>query len=184
MEPRGYAPAQKWLHWTIALLIVVQAAVGLTMARLGDGELKNTLYELHKSVGLVVLALALVRILVRARKGAPPLEPGIPGWQRLAAHLSHYALYVLIVVVPLAGWTATSSCCAPVNLFWTIPLTLPAPGSEAFAKAVFLVHFALAFTLVGVALVHAAAALHHHFVRRDATLLRMLPRRSSARSGA
>jgi cytochrome b561 len=170
-----YSPAQKWLHWTMALLIVVMVAVGLTMTRLGEGELTNALYELHKSTGLVVLGLALARIAVRSRRGAPPLEASIPNWQRFAARVSHYVLYGLIGFVPLAGWAATSSCCAPVSLFWTVPLTLPVPREEAFSKAVFWIHFSLAFTLIGVVLIHAAAALHHHFVRHDSTLLRMLP---------
>lgn len=175
IPPRGYAPAQKWLHWSMALLVLVMVAVGLTMTNLGDGALKNGLYELHKSVGLTLLGLALIRIVVRSRRGAPPLEPNLPGWQRRAAYASHAALYALIVLAPLAGWIATSSCCAPVKLFWTVPLTFPAPGDEGFAKAVFQAHFALVFVLALVAAVHIGAALHHHFIRRDNTLRRMLP---------
>jgi cytochrome b561 len=169
-----YSGLQKALHWIIAALIVGQVAAGLTMTNLADGPAKNALYELHKSAGLTVLALALVRVAVRSMRGAPSLEP-MPDWQRRAAHASHYAMYVLIVLVPLAGWTATSSCCPPLNLFWTVPLTLPVPGDEAFWKAVFRIHFALAFMLATIALIHMAAALHHHLVRRDRTLLRMLP---------
>src|SRR3954469_23848824 len=97
--PSRYSPAQKWLHWSMAVLILGMIAIGLTMTNLGDGPLKDRLYELHKSIGLTVLALALVRIAVRRRRGAPPLEPGVPAWQRFAAHASHYALYGLIVLV-------------------------------------------------------------------------------------
>jgi cytochrome b561 len=172
--PHRYSGLQKALHWAMAALIVVMVAVGLTMTNLADGPAKDVLYELHKSTGLTVLALALVRVAVRSARGTPPLEP-MPGWQRFAAHLSHYALYGLIVLVPLAGWTATSSCCPPVSLFWTVPLTLPMPADEAFWKAVFRIHVALAFTLAAIASIHVAAALHHHFIRRDRTLLRMLP---------
>lgn len=171
----GYSSTQKWLHWTMAALIIAMVAVGLTMRNIGEGPVTNALYELHKSTGLVLLGLALVRIAVRLTRGAPPLEPGIPAWQRFAAYASHYALYILIVLVPLAGWTATSSCCPPVNLFWTIPLTLPVPDAETFSKAVFRIHFGLALTTAAIVLVHASAALHHHFVRRDRTLRRMLP---------
>jgi cytochrome b561 len=159
----------------MAALILLMVAIGLTMTNLGDGALKNALYELHKSVGLTLLSLALIRTLVRSRRGAPPLEPNLPGWQRRAAYASHAALYALIVLVPLAGWIATSSCCAPVNLFWTVPLTFPAPDGEDFAAAVFRAHFALVFVLALVAAVHIGAALHHHFIRRDNTLRRMLP---------
>lgn len=173
-----YTPAQKALHWIIALLVIaVQVPVGLLIAKvLGEGPLTNALYEVHKSFGLVIFTLALVRIGVRLVRGAPPVVPGIPEWQRAAAHISHYALYALLVLVPLAGWAATSACCAPVNLFWTIPLTLPIGGGMEAAKPIFAVHNTLAILLTALVLVHAGAALHHHFIRRDPTLLRMLSR--------
>jgi cytochrome b561 len=159
----------------MALLVVALVTVGLTMTRLGEGRVTGTLYELHKSIGLVVLALVVVRMAVRVARGVPPPEPGVPAWQRRAARASHYGLYGLLVLVPLAGWSATSSCCGPVNLFWSVPMTLPVPGEEAFAKAVFWIHYALAFTLLGLVVVHVAGALQHHLVRRDDTLNRMLP---------
>lgn len=174
-SPIHYSALQKGLHWSMAALIVAMIAIGLTMASLGDGAVKNNLYELHKSIGLTLLALALIRIAVRSRRSAPALEPDLPRWQRRAAHASHAALFMLMVLVPLAGWIATSSCCPPVNLFWTVPLTFPAPDGEGFAKAAFRVHFGLVFVLALVAAVHIGAALHHHFVRRDGTLRRMLP---------
>ena len=174
-NPENYSSLQKWLHWTIAALILVQLSVGVSLSRLGEGALTNALYELHKSFGLTVLALALVRIAVRSGRGAPPLEPNIPGWQRAAAYASHYALYTLIVLVPVAGWTATSAGYPPVNYFWTIPVTLPIEQNEHWANRVYWLHAALALALALVALVHAGAALHHHFIRRDRTLLRMLP---------
>jgi cytochrome b561 len=175
-----YSPAQKALHWVIAAIVVLfMVPAGILIANvLGEGPLTNALFELHKSFGITVFALAVARILLRWARGAPPLVPGLPGWQRSAAYVSHYAMYILIVLVPLTGWAATSACCAPVNLFWTIPLTLPVGGGMEAAKPIFRVHETLALTLAAIVLVHAAAALHHHFVRRDATLLRMWPRQT------
>lgn len=174
--PATYAPAQKWLHWSMAALIVlIMIPAGLTMTRLGEGETTNTLYELHKSFGLIIFGLALLRAAVRLTRGAPPLEPEIPSWQRFAAASSHYALYMLIFLVPLTGWAATSVCCAPVNLFWTVPLTLPVTGNEHLAKAIFRLHYGFVYTLMAIVSVHVAAALQHHFIRRDRTLTRMLP---------
>jgi cytochrome b561 len=172
-----YTPAQKALHWTMAAIIVLMVPAGISMANiLPEGApLTNTVYELHKSFGLIILTLALIRIAVRWRNGAPSLVPGLPAWQRAAARISHYALYILVVLVPIAGWTATSMCCAPVNLFWTIPVTLPVGGDMETAKPVFLVHDTLALTLAAIVLIHVGAALHHHFVRRDRTLRRMWP---------
>jgi cytochrome b561 len=174
--PVHYSAAQKWLHWLMAAIIVlVMVPAGLTMTRLGEGETTNTLYEVHKSFGVIVFSLAVIRAVVRLTRGAPPLEPGVPRWQRLAAYTTHYALYLLIFLVPLTGWVATSACCAPVNLFWTIPVTLPVGGDEDFAKAVFRLHYAFVYTLMGVAALHVAGAMQHHFIRRDRTLIRMLP---------
>jgi cytochrome b561 len=174
--PASYSPAQKLLHWLMAaIILLVMIPAGLTMTRLGEGETTNTLYELHKSFGIIVFCLAVLRAAVRLTRGAPPLEPDIPAWQRFAAQVSHYAMYMLIFLVPLTGLTATSACCPPVKLFWTVPLTLPVPTDEHLAKQIFRFHYAFVYTLAAIVLVHIGAALQHHFVRRDPTLLRMLP---------
>jgi cytochrome b561 len=183
-SPDTYSTGQKALHWTMALIIVLMVPVGILMADvLSDGAVKNTLYELHKSFGIVVFSLALIRILLRLARGAPPLVPGLPAWQRTAAYGSHYAMYILVVVVPLTGWAATSACCPPVNVFWTLPVTLPVSGGMERAEAIFVFHRTFALTLAGIVLIHASAALHHHFVRRDRTLRRMLPGGSGAGDG-
>ncbi len=174
--PAAFSPAQKWLHWTMAAIIVlIMIPAGLTMTRIGEGETKNFLYEVHKSFGLIVFSLAVIRAAIRLTRGAPPLEPNIPGWQRFAAYVSHYAMYMLIFLVPLTGWAATSACCKPVNLFWTIPLSLPVPDSEDLAKRIFKFHYGFVYTLAAIVAVHVSAALQHHFIRRDRTLVRMLP---------
>jgi cytochrome b561 len=170
----SYSGAQKTLHWTMAVLIVLTIPLGISLTRF-EGSWMDALYELHKSVGLVILTLAAMRIAVRTCRGAPPLVEGLPGWQRAAAYVSHYALYVLIVLVPVTGWTATSIGYPPVRLFWTIPVTLPFAHDEKLAERIYAVHDVLAYTLAGIVAVHVAAALYHHFVRRDRTLLRMWP---------
>lgn len=183
--PEGYSPAQKALHWATALLILTLVPVGLTMTRLGEHPVAGTLYEVHKSIGLIVFGLALARVALRLVRGAPPLVPGLPAWQRAAAHGSHIALYILIVLVPVLGWAGTSACCAPVNLFWTVPLTLPVDGGMEAAKPILGLHQAMALTLAGIVAIHVAAALYHHLIRRDDTLRRMLPlghRRAAAGS--
>jgi cytochrome b561 len=180
--PVRYSSLQKWLHWGMALLIVVMIGVGLTMTRMAEGRVTNGLYELHKSFGVVVFTLAILRLLLRWVSGAPQPVPTVPLWQRTAARLSHGALYALIIAVPLAGWFATSFCCGPVKLFWTVDITAPVFADEALAKAVFWLHLGLALSLAGLVLVHVAAALQHHFIRRDETLRRMLPDRARAPS--
>ena len=172
--PLAYSPAQKLLHWTIALLILVQVPLAVAMTNVGEGPLQNQLYEWHKSFGLVALALVLARVLVRLSRGAPAVEAGLPDWQKRAAYASHAALYGLIVLVPLLGWAGTSACCAPVKLFWSFPLTLPISGGMPVGERILGVHTVAAFALVALIALHAAAALHHHVIRRDGTLQRML----------
>ncbi|WP_349370051.1 cytochrome b [Salinarimonas sp.] len=167
-----YATVQIWIHWLTALCIVGLIPAGLIMTRIGPGTLTNALYELHKSFGLIVVGLVLARLLARAAHGAPEHAP-MPGWQILAARISHVALYLLIVIVPLSGWAATSACCAPVNLFWTVDMTLPVARGFDVARPIFVVHNYAAYLLTFVVLVHAGAALHHHYSRRDDTLARM-----------
>jgi cytochrome b561 len=173
--PARYSTLQITIHWLTAIIILGMIPVGLTMTRLGPGPTTNLLYELHKSFGLIVIGLAVIRIVVRLRTGAPPIVTTIPPWQRIAARGTHLALYALIVLVPLVGWIATSTCCPPVNLFWTIPLTLPVDGGMEASKPIFLVHKILAVSLAGILLLHASAALHHHYVKKDDTLRKMLP---------
>ncbi len=170
-----YSGFQIALHWIIALIIVGMVPVGLVMTRLDPSNLTNLLYELHKSFGLIVFGLVMIRIVARLVLGAPPLEPGMPRWQITAARFSHGALYVLMVLVPLTGWAATSACCAPVNLFWTIPLTLPIGGGFDTAGPIFLLHNIFTMAMVVLVLVHAAAALYHHYSMKDDTLRKMMP---------
>jgi len=173
--PARYSSLQIAIHWITAIIILGMFPVGLVMTRLGPGTTTNLLYELHKSFGLIVIGLAVIRIVVRATSGAPPIVQTIAPWQRIAARGTHLALYVLILLVPLTGLAATSACCAPVNLFWTIPMTLPIGGGFEAAKPIFLLPNVCAVTLAGILLMHAGAALHHHYVKKDETLKRMLP---------
>ena len=175
--PHAYSPAQKLLHWLIAVLIVIQVPLAVAMTNVGEGPLQNQLYEWHKSFGLVALALVLARVLVRLSRGAPAVEAGLPAWQKRAANLSHAALYGLIVLVPVLGWAGTSACCAPVKLFWSFPLTLPISGGMPVGERILGAHTLAAFALVAVIALHAAAAMHHHLIRRDGTLRRMLAAR-------
>jgi cytochrome b561 len=169
-----YSPGSRFLHWTIAALILLGSIpIGLTMVSLEDRPLKNFLYEMHKSFGMVIFTLAVVRVAVRAAQGFPPLPNTMPEGQKVVARATHLALYALILVVPVLGYTGTAMCCAPVNLFWTVPIPIPVRGDMDQAEVVLAWHKAAVFLMAGILVLHVGAALWHKFVRRDGVFERM-----------
>ena len=114
--PTQWSSALKALHWLIALLIVVLATVGWTMKGLPASPSKVQVYALHKSTGITVLALVMVRIAVRLWAGRPDDLP-MPRWQRVAADLVHAMLYVVIVAMPLSGWLFNSAANFPLRWY-------------------------------------------------------------------
>ena len=171
------------LHWIIAVLILSIGAVGLVMGELPRSPKWFWVYTLHKSLGLTVLALVLVRIAWRLYAGAPPPVEGTPRWQARLASLTHGAIYVLILAMPLSGWLYDSaSGLRPFRWFGLAEVPKLSPPHEALADAMHETHELLFWVLIALVIGHAGAALYHHFVRRDATLARMLPRRWRAGS--
>jgi len=173
VRPRHYTRTAVALHWLMALLITAGATLGATMTDLAVSPKKLRYYSYHKWIGMTVLGLLLLRALWRLSHAAPPDEP-MPRWQSLAAHITHRLLYLLMFAVPLAGWLYSSASGYPVVYLklWQLPDLVS--KNAALAKVLVQVHAVLAWTLVSVALLHAAAAFQHHFVQRDATLRRML----------
>lgn len=169
-----YSGTSRFLHWAIAGLILLGLIpAGLTMVSLEDGAPKNFLYEAHKSLGMVVFMLAVARVAVRAAQGFPPLPDAMPEWQKITARATHLALYALILVVPILGYTGAAMCCAPVNLFWTVPIPISVEGGMDQAKVVLTWHKAAVFLMAGILALHVGAALWHRFVRRDGVFERM-----------
>jgi len=169
------------LHWLMAALVLFQIATGLVMVYEGpEGNLWSRLtdvfdlYSLHKLLGLVLLALVLIRIAYRVSHGAPPDEPTIEVWQQEASHFVHAWIYFLLILIPLLGWLGISLYPA-VLLFGAFEVPSLVPADRAKSAAVFAAHAYAAFTLVGLIILHISAALYHHFVRGDDVLRRMLP---------
>ena len=173
-EPAGrYPPLQRARHGSMAALTLTLTPAAIAMTNMGDGALKNATYELHKSFGIIVFVLAVIRVAVRVARGTPPEEASLTPFQRRASTLVHRLLYGLIVIVPLAGYVGTSMCCAPVNLFWTVPVPVNLPGGFETAKLVFVVHKVGAIAMAVLVIGHIGAALMHAFVYRDGVMRRM-----------
>ncbi len=164
------------LHWLVVVLILAMAWLGLTMGDLPNGPDKIATYALHKSIGLSILALAVLRLLWRLYAGAPAPVAGTPRWQERIAALTHVALYVLLLALPLTGWLLNSAAGFPLQWFGLFNLPSLAARDEALHALATQAHEVLFWTLAALALLHAAAAFHHHLFLGDATLARMLPR--------
>jgi cytochrome b561 len=172
------APA-KLFHWVMALLIFAQLALGLVAVSWRLSPTKLDLYVWHKSTGMLILTLLAMRLLWRLSNRVPQLPPEMAAWERRGAHLSHFLLYVLMIALPVTGWVISSSSNVPFKIFWTIPLPAITPPDKATADLFASVHGWLAALLALVLAAHIGAALRHHYVKRDAVLLRMLPWRTS-----
>jgi cytochrome b561 len=185
--PARYTTTAVALHWLVAVLIVCGFTLGLSMVPLPLSKRKLEWYSLHKSIGITVFLLTCLRFLWRISHTPPPLPP-MPQWQRRATVVTHVALYVLLLLIPVSGWLYSSATGVQVAYLGLVPLPDLVPKDRAVAAVLRACHVTLNFTLLGLVCVHAAAALMHHFVDRDTVLWRMLPfagmrRRSRGNAG-
>ena len=165
------------LHWLTALLLVWMGWLGLTMGDLPSGPGKIATYAQHKSIGITLLALVVVRVLWRLHAGRPSAVAGTPLWQDRVAGLSHWGMYALLLAMPLSGWVLNSASGFPLQWFGLFNLPAIArrdPGLHELAEDA---HELLFWVLVAMVVAHAAAAFYHHLFLRDSTLSRMLPGR-------
>lgn len=174
--PTEYHTVTKIFHWLTAAAIFCVVPLGIAMTNAQPGGVQNQLYDLHRSFGALILGIAAFRLLWRLFTPPPPLVKGLPRWQELAARGTHYALYVLLFSVPLMGWAGTSAFRATIVVFGLFELPPILPQNRDLSMVLLNTHKLLAFTLCVVLALHIAAALHHHFIRKDMTLRRMLPR--------
>lgn len=176
---RSYSATARALHWLTALGVFVMLPLGLAMSYRGqvlnlwDGT-TETLYSTHKLLGFLLLWLVAGRLVYRLVHGAPPDDPGLPPLQRWAAHLVHWLLYGLLIVVPLLGWIGVSLFPA-LEVFGLFSLPALAAPDEAAAGRVLGLHGKLALATGALAGLHIAAALYHRFIRGDGVLRRMWP---------
>jgi cytochrome b561 len=170
-----YTVAARRFHWWTALLVAAQVPLGLFMVRYGAAtdfaEPTGKLYDAHKLMGLLILLVALARLAYRLARGAPADEPTLEPWQKVLSHLTHWAIYALLIVVPCLGWLAISY----YGPFEPFGLRLPVWAAQDDAKATqaFHWHRLAAYALVLCVGMHVGAALFHYVIRRDGVLARM-----------
>lgn len=162
----------KLLHWLTALLILIQIPLGYYADDLQRSPLKLELFGWHKSLGMVILMLAIMRLLWRMAGSIPTLPDATVLQQRLAG-LGHSLLYGLMLALPLSGWVMSSAANRPINLFWLIEVPAITGPNKALKDIAEEVHEVSVTLLLVVLAVHIGAALWHHFKLRDSVLKRM-----------
>jgi cytochrome b561 len=170
-----YGAVTQLLHWAIVALIIVQFVLADKAEDLPRGMAKIATLAQHKSFGITILFLVLLRVIWRWMNPRPKIPSVMPRWQQLGARISHFGLYALLFVTPLLGWTMSSARNFPVSYFglFTLPnLVSPNRPLYEFLNEAHEVSAKLIFVL---AVLHAAAALKHHFIDKDNVLRRMLP---------
>jgi cytochrome b561 len=169
-----YGAVAQLFHWAIVALIITQFVLALRAKGLSPVA-KIGILATHKSIGITILGLALLWLAWRWLNTVPPLPPGAPRWQNRAAHVSHFLLYALLFITPLLGWLMSSARAFSVSWFGLVTLPDFIKPSKAAFQSLHEAHEFMAYSLAAIAIVHAAAALKHHFLDRNDVLRRMLP---------
>jgi len=166
------------LHWLMAAALLALLTMGLYMVRLPDvgfDTRKIVLIIYHKEFGLLVFALATVRLIWRVGNALPALVRTLPEWQKVAARFVHLCFYGLMFALPVTGLLMSSAAGIPVSLFGLFDLPDLMPYSDHWFRALIEIHKWLAYSLIACIVIHAGAALRHHFVFKDETLKKMWP---------
>lgn len=179
-SPRYFGTVAVTLHWVIGLAILAMIAIGYIMT----SQENYKLYQLHKSLGITILALSVLRLVWRFVDPPPPLPPHMPAWEKFTAHAMHWLFYALMIGIPLGGWAVVSlspnSDFVPTKIWgaFNLPLlpVLPTlPDREDLADKVGGLHGLMAYAFLALIVLHIGAALKHQFWDRDRVLHAMLP---------
>ena len=176
MQIDRYSAPARAIHWTMAALIVLMIPAGLVMVQPGlDRSLQNALFVFHKNTGVLLLLLVILRVFLRFRYAAPALPTTLPPLQARAAGASHMALYLLMIVVPLAGYIRVRAGGFPIESLDAMGLPGFVPRSDALAETAKTVHYFSSLALAAIIGLHIAAACFHGIVKRDGVFSRIWP---------
>jgi cytochrome b561 len=162
------------IHWATVLLFAYMLYLGFTMIDMERTPERFDRYGLHKSIGITIFALSILRLLWRWVNHSPSMPDGMAGYERFLAKLTHVGLYVLIIGLPLSGWVMSSAAGYGVTVFDLFTLPHIADKSKELVDLTKEIHEWLVWIAIGVISLHALAALKHHFINKDDVLKRML----------
>ena len=163
------------MHWAMAIFMALALITGLIMGDLPSGAWQNRMYDLHRSFGVTVLVLVIVRIGLRLILGAPPEPTFASPFQAFAAKITHKFLYVTSLAMPVLGWVGSSAFGAPVILYGIVTLPALVAKSKPVADWTLGLHGAMANAVMILIAAHIAGALYHHFFLKDGLIRRIWP---------
>jgi cytochrome b561 len=173
----SYDPLLRWIHWITAILFIAAMLIGLYCGWQPPGTSpRRELLEVHKSLGVTLFGLAMLRLIVRAATTAPPEPASFGALVRLASKLNHWALYCLLLAMPITGYMFSSAGGYSLKYFWSFSWPRLFGGNRELAYAGEWLHDSLAYVVYAVVSLHIAATLWHVLVKNDETLARMWPR--------
>ncbi len=171
----SWGAVARLFHWGVALLILVQFVTGKVADALKLSPAKLDLFVWHKSIGVTILLLVVLRLAWRLADTPPSPPNDSPAWETKLAAAGHYTLYALMFAVPLSGWWVSDASRVPFRAYFSIPMPDLIETSRSVQDAAEEVHEVLTTLLLVLIAVHIAAALRHHFLLGDDVLRRMLP---------
>ncbi len=174
-----YGTISKFFHWLISPIVLILLAVGATLTYIPNTSTKYTIITIHKSFGLLVLALVILRFAWRLSERMPERPSHVPKFQYFLARVGHALLYFLLIAMPITGWTMSTAAGYIPNVFGLFHLPMPfIPSSKPLAQTANFMHYLFAWALFIMIIMHTSAALFHHFYYKDNILRRMLPFRT------
>lgn len=169
----AYGPISKFFHWVVGTLVILMLLFSYFLDDISNKDLKGMAFNIHKLIGLTILALMILRLIWTLINRKPTL-PGTKLWERWAEHLVHWSLYLALLVMPLAGWVGTVSG-GRIPHLGNLYFNLPLDKNEGLSDLSFSVHNTVAIIIIVLLSIHVLAALFHHFFKKDNVLKRMWP---------
>ena len=169
-----YSKGSKVLHWLIAIIVIAMLSFSFFLGDL-PGKYQASAYMMHKSFGLTVLFLVIARFFWILHSGKPALPVSVPTWEKPLSRLVQYAVYVLLVSMPICGWVMSVAENRVPSYFGLFRMPLPISENKALSNFMDQSHVTIAWILIALIILHVAGALKHHFINKDNVLKRMLP---------
>jgi len=168
----GYDFVTKCLHWSIALLLIIQICLGIIATRIHNQAIISRLFFVHKSLGLTLLLFGIIFVLWRLCHRSPRRHGSLPTWQYISAKIVHFALFILIIVMPLSGWFMSTAAGYPPSFWGLFIIKAPVAVNHNLFHFMANIHLICAWLITILIIIHTLAALKHALIERDGTLRR------------